>query len=152
MSKNIGPKQKEAEVTYADIEPLIANKTIEGSRLHIEFQLIGSDEIIESSAPIRRGRDTKSKTVARVKRTAAMQARMATSRVMRRALGSGMVGRTANIGFNTASRDAIRNTQNSKKEVEAAAEEVEAAAEEVAEAAEEAVEEATEEAEDDKEA
>lgn len=117
MGTNIGLK-KDDEVSYADIEPLIANKTVEGTKLHIEFQLVGSDDIIESSAPIRRGRDTKSKTVSRVKRTAAMQARMATSRVMRRALGSGMIGRTANIGFNTASRDAIQNTQNSKKDVE----------------------------------
>lgn len=113
---------KPQSYTYEQIEPLIVSEEVEGRNVFLEFALPGSDEIFETKANIKRAKDVGSKVKGRVTRMAANQARRATSRVVRGALGGGMLGRTGGMAFNMAAREGVKSTQNgvSNKEIKEA--------------------------------
>lgn len=113
--------KKEIEYTYSMIEPLVVDHAVEGSKVVVEFALPGSQDVVESFAGIKKGKDVMSKVTNRVKRTAGSQMRMMGSRMIRGVLGSNMVGRTAQVAFTTGSSEVIRNnTMYEKKDIEKA--------------------------------
>ena len=89
-------------VTYEQIEPLIVNRSLEGSRMICTFKT-PSGNIVESQATLKRERDIQSQISQRVTRLAATQTRMAVTRTLSQALGGGIFGRTASMIVRTAS-------------------------------------------------
>ena len=106
------------EITFELIEPLVIHTEVEGTKVFVEFRIPGTDEVIESDSTMKRGKDTKSKVKQQVKRQVARGAQRAATRMMRQALGGGMVARTANMAMRTGSRDMIKQSEfgNAEKE------------------------------------
>ncbi|MEM0998785.1 MAG: hypothetical protein AAGN35_17130 [Bacteroidota bacterium] len=111
---------KPKSYTYEQIEPLIVSEEVEGRNVYCEFALPGSDEIFEAKASAKTGRDVKSKVKRRMTMIARNQARRAATRAVRSAVGGGMLGRTAAMGFNTAAREVRPGHGPSQKDFEEA--------------------------------
>ena len=90
------------ETTYEKIEPLIADYQIEGHQIVCRFRIPGSDDTVESKAPIRRIDSTKSKIIKTVKSSAIREARGFAFRLMRQVLGTGTVGRIGHSAVSSA--------------------------------------------------
>ncbi|RMG69402.1 MAG: hypothetical protein D6722_10385 [Bacteroidetes bacterium] len=93
------------EITYERIAPLIVEAEAEGSRMFVTFQVPGTNEVVEAQATIRRSNSIQSTVTRAVKRQAAREIRRTTSRLLRQALGSGFLGRTARTIVNTSTRN-----------------------------------------------
>jgi len=102
-------------ITYELIEPLVVQRSIEGSRMVCTFKAPNGN-IIESQATIRRERDIQSQITNRVTRVAATQTRMAITRTLSQALGGGLLGRTASMVVRTASTPQALGIQFSESE------------------------------------
>jgi hypothetical protein len=115
---------KSPSYTYEQIEPLIVSEEVEGRNVFMEFALPGSQEIFDAKASVKRGKDVGSKVKTRVTRMAANQARRGATRVVRGALGGGMLGRTSGMAFNVAARESSRGLGQgaSNKEIKEAIE------------------------------
>ncbi len=94
------------QITYNLIEPLIIYAEEEGSKMVCEFEIPGTEQVIESSANIKKVKSVQSQVSRVAKRTVTNQVRRVASRTLRQILGSGMLGRTSSMVFNTASRSA----------------------------------------------
>ena len=108
---------KPKSYTYEQIEPLIVSEEMEGRNVYCEFALPGSDEIFEAKANARAGKDVSAKVKRRVTMVARNQARRAATRVVRGALGGGMIGRSGAMAFNTAAREVKPGMGPSAKDV-----------------------------------
>lgn len=108
------------EITYELIEPLIIHTEMQGTKVIVEFRIPGSDEVIESDANMKREKSTKGRMKQVVKRTMANNARRTATRMMRQALGSNMISRSASMAMNAGSRDLVRQAQFGKAEKEEA--------------------------------
>ena len=106
--------------TYEMIEPLIVSSEVDGRNLFIEFALPGSSEIIEAKTSIRRGKETGAKVKRKAIMIARNQARRGATRVVRGALGGGILGRSGAMMFNTAAREVRPGEGPSQAETEAA--------------------------------
>ena len=93
------------EITYDRIAPLIVQAETEGSKMYVTFQVPSTGEYVEASAPIRRSNSIQSTVTRAVKRQASREIRRTTSRLLRQALGSGFLGRTARTIVNTSTRN-----------------------------------------------
>lgn len=92
------------EITYELIQPLIISEDANGSKMVCQFEIPGTDDIIESSATIKRDKGMMSQIQKRVTRTVSSRARVSASRMVRGILGGGMLGRIGSQVVNTASR------------------------------------------------
>ncbi|MCB9233217.1 MAG: hypothetical protein H6581_16290 [Bacteroidia bacterium] len=113
---------KDKDITIDLIQPLIVSAEADGNRMVCEFQLPGSDEIVESETYIKRQKTVGSQVKKALKRTAKQQARRLGSQAMRAALGGGIVGRVGRQAFYAGSRGLMSNSNNdgfSKEDEEA---------------------------------
>ena len=92
------------EITYELIQSLILSEEVNGSRMTCQFEVPGTQEVIESSASIKRDKGMMSQIQKRVTRTISSRARVSASRMVRGILGGGMLGRIGSQVVNTASR------------------------------------------------
>lgn len=111
-------KQKfgNVELTFELIEPLIIHTEMQGTKVFVEFRIPGTDEVIESDSNMKREKSTKGRMKQVVKRTMANNARRTATRMMRQALGSNMISRSASMAMNAGSRDLVRQAQFGKAE------------------------------------
>lgn len=96
---------RETKITYELIEPLIVFEEHDERSVYVEFALPGSDEIHESKAGIRKSNEAATKVKRQVAMMTKNAARMQATRMIRGAMGGGIVGRIASSGFNTAARE-----------------------------------------------
>lgn len=111
---------RKSELTYKMIEPLIAFHEQDSRSIYVEFALPGSDEIFESRASIKKSKDVGTKVKRQVANIATRAGRMQASRLIRGAVGGGIIGRVASQSFNTASREYQPGQEFTEDEIEAA--------------------------------
>lgn len=99
------------DFSYPDVEQYLVNYEIDGGKIYCEFQA-PNGEIFESNAPIRASKTIGSEVQKQVARVAKMQARRQAGRLIRSALGGGMMGR---IGSKVA-RGAINDAGSGSSE------------------------------------
>lgn len=110
---------RKSKYTYEMIEPLIVGTEVEGRNIYAEFALPGSDEIFESKSTVRHANTTGNKIKRRATMVVRNQARRGATRVVRGALGGGILGRSGAMIFNTAAREVKPGEGPTKSEIEA---------------------------------
>lgn len=85
-----------------------------------EFEIPGSEEVVESTSNIRRINSVQSQVSRTAKRTVTNQLRRVASRTLRSVLGGGILGRTGTVVFNSAARSSGVGRGYSKEEKQAA--------------------------------
>ena len=90
-------------ITYDMIERFIVHTERQGNRMYCEFEN-QNGELFSAEGTIKRVRNVQSNIQRNVKRIVVNQARRNASRVVRRMLGGGMLGRTGSMVFRQASR------------------------------------------------
>lgn len=108
------------QITYELITPLIIYADEEGSKMICEFEVPGTEQIVESNASIRRIKSVQSQVSRVAKRTVTNQLRRVASRTLRQVLGGGMLGRTGTAVFNSAARTSGVGRGFTKEEKQAA--------------------------------
>ena len=110
------------EITYELIQSLVISAEADGSKMVCEFEVPESQEVIPSSAMIKRDKSVAGQIKQRVTRTVTSRARVSTSRLVRNILGGGMLGRIGSQAVNTATRGVTQdlNRGYSSDEKEAA--------------------------------
>lgn len=93
--------------SYDLIEPLLIESEVEGSEIYCAFEIPGTGEIVESSARIKRTGSVQSDVTRQITRMGSNLLRREASRLVRRSLGGGILGR---LGSSTV-RSATRNVQ-----------------------------------------
>ena len=106
--------------TFDQIAPLILNTYVDKSKMICEFEVPGTEKVIQSSANIKRERTVTSDIKRAVTRNVTNQVRRSVSRLVRNVLGGGMIGRigsqTVNAATRSTTRDLTRGFSNSEKE------------------------------------
>ena len=97
--------------SYDLIEPLLAYSETEGNQVHCEFQVPGSHEIIQSSARMKRSKSVQGQVQRQITRMGSNMVRREASRLVRQALGGGMLGRIGSSTIRTASRPMQQSLQ-----------------------------------------
>ncbi len=92
------------DLSYESIEKHIVLTEIEGTKMYCEFQTIDG-EIVSSTVPIRHSKSIQGQVTKRVTRVASNKVRRSASRLLRTALGGGMLGRIGSSVVRTSTKD-----------------------------------------------
>ncbi len=106
------------EFTYEMLIPIIVDVQQDGNTVHCTFGIPGTDQLIESSAGISRDRSAGGQVQKTATRMASRQGRMAAGRMIRGALGGGILGRIGARAVRTGwrSMDPARMPSGSEKQ------------------------------------
>lgn len=106
--------------SYDLIEPLLVESELDGSELLCAFEIPGSGEIVESSARVKRSNSLQSDLTRQITRMGSNMLRREASRLVRRTLGGGMLGRLGSSTVRSASRPMQDKLQYSGEDKEEA--------------------------------
>lgn len=106
------------EVTYEALRPIIVREELDRSTMHCVFSVEGQE--FESNATVRKSSETGNRVRNIATRSVLRQVRSTFNRVLRRALGGGVVGSIGQQMSNTVISDKTREFSFSKADKEAA--------------------------------
>ncbi len=89
------------DYSYESIEPLLVSSEIEGTTVYCTFQIPGSNQTVQSEARVKRSRSVQSQLQRKVTRQGTNMLRRQASRLIRTAIGGGMMGRMGSTTVRT---------------------------------------------------